>query len=885
MSEQFLYQKLDNYKEGNILKNLPEIIEKGLAKNISLREYQKDAFQYFVTYFENNGLRKNKQLHSLFHMATGSGKTVIMAGLILYLFTKGYKNFIFFVNQTNVIEKTKENFLNELSTKYLFNENIEYLGEKIRIKMVDNFQNSLVNGNDINICFTTTQKLHIDLLDNKENSLTYADFEDNKIVFISDESHHLNANTKKLNKTEKNEKETWETSIINAFHSNKDSVLLEFTATVDLKDKNINEKYKDKIIFNYPLKNFRESLYTKEFQNISTDTNLWERTLIALILSEYRKYLFTDLKLNIKPVLMLKSSKINDSKNFYKEFLEKIKYLKNEELEKIFNETNIDILKKAFEYFIKKDKSFNLLVHSIKDSFSENNLILINGEEDLTRKTQLAINSLEDINNPIRVVFAVDMLNEGWDVLNLFDIVRLYDTRQGSGQAGKIGAYTIKEAQLIGRGARYCPFQINNEQEKYKRKYDNDLENEYRVLETMYFHSKNDSKYIFELKQALIELGLQDNEKIELEYKIKNSFKETDFYKNSKLYLNECIEKDRTKIFSIDEHIKNKKFSYRINTLKGRELNLFNKNNENFYFQVKEDTLDSITKKLSDIEYHILLGTSECFSEFKFNILKEKFPNLKSTREFLTSPNYLGNIEIEFKFQNSLSTLKGMDYFNALKIVFDNISKYITSINPEYIGTKEFIPKKMNEIIKDKKIYLSKEIKNGGRGESQIFSTNTNLQLDLEKEDWYVFNDNYGTSEEKAFIKYFKTDIIPKLNEKNLEYYVIRNEREFAIYSFSDGSRFEPDYLLFVRKKKIDKDVIDYQIFVEPKGKQLLEIDEWKEKFLITIEKEAKLKKDKSGNKELIENKNYFILGLPFFNKNFRKKEFDEAINKFLKEI
>ena len=226
-----------------------------------------------------------------------------------------------------------------------------------------------------------------------------------------------------------------------------------------------------------------------------------------------------------------------------------------------------------------------------------------------------------------------------------------------------------------------------------------------------------------------------------------------------------------------------------------------------------------------------------------------------------------------------------MDYFNALKIVFDNISKYITSINPEYIGTKEFIPKKMNEIIKDKKIYLSKEIKNGGRGESQIFSTNTNLQLDLEKEDWYVFNDNYGTSEEKAFIKYFKTDIIPKLNEKNLEYYVIRNEREFAIYSFSDGSRFEPDYLLFVRKKKIDKDVIDYQIFVEPKGKQLLEIDEWKEKFLITIEKEAKLKKDKSGNKELIENKNYFILGLPFFNKNFRKKEFDEAINKFLKEI
>lgn len=147
------------------------------------------------------------------------------------------------------------------------------------------------------------------------------------------------------------------------------------------------------------------------------------------------------------------------------------------------------------------------------------------------------------------------------------------------------------------------------------------------------------------------------------------------------------------------------------------------------------------------------------------------------------------------------------------------------------------------------------------------------------------FNDNYGTSEEKAFIKYFKTNIVPKLNEKELEYYVIRNERELAIYSFNDGARFEPDYLLFIRKKKIDKDYIDYQIFIEPKGEHLLETDSWKEKFLKDIKKEAKLKRDKSKNEELIKNENYFVLGLPFFNKNFRKKDFDEAINKFLKEI
>ena len=55
----------------------------------------------------------------LFHMATGSGKTYIMAGLMLYLYKKGYRNFVFFVNSTNIIEKTKQNFLSSSVNIYL----------------------------------------------------------------------------------------------------------------------------------------------------------------------------------------------------------------------------------------------------------------------------------------------------------------------------------------------------------------------------------------------------------------------------------------------------------------------------------------------------------------------------------------------------------------------------------------------------------------------------------------------------------------------------------------------------------------------------------------------------------------------------------------------
>ena len=215
MSNQYLYEELDVLKKVNALKEMPEYIVSNLNENIVLRDYQEEAFRYFITYYESPEFRKNKQVHNLFHMATGSGKTVIMAGLILYLYMQGYRKFLFFVNQTNIIEKTKENFLNPSSIKYLFAENIELMGESVEIKEVENF--SYCDDNAINILFTTTQKLHWDMNFPSENSPTIDDFEDDKIVLISDESHHINTVTKGLTKTEKSEIEeninSWEYTV------------------------------------------------------------------------------------------------------------------------------------------------------------------------------------------------------------------------------------------------------------------------------------------------------------------------------------------------------------------------------------------------------------------------------------------------------------------------------------------------------------------------------------------------------------------------------------------------------------------------------------------------------------------------------------------------
>lgn len=869
MAEQFLYEKLDVAKEFGMSVDFPEIIKSGLSKKISLREYQIDAFTNFALYFDNDGLRKNKQVHTLFHMATGSGKTVIMAGLILYLYTKGYRKFLFFVNQTNVLEKTIDNFINPLSNKYLFNDVVEYLGKKVKIKRVENFSGNVLD-DDIEILFTTTQKLHMDLFEAKENSLTYDDFENNKVVFISDESHHINSLTKKPTKDEEEAAKSWEYSVTNALSRNRDSIMLEFTATCDLKDTNVLQKYKDKIIFNYPLISFRESGYTKDFQNFATDTDLWERTLMALVMSEYRRFLFADLKLNIKPVVMLKSQKIDDSKRFYEEFFKKVKELTSYELLNL-ELVGIEKLTEAINYFKKKDNSLELLEQSIKTSFSEDTSIIMNGSSDNNKEKQLLVNSLEDLDNPIRIIFAVDMLNEGWDVLNLFDIVRLYDTRQASGKAGKIGSYTIKEAQLIGRGARYCPFVVDDNEFKFRRKFDGDLSNPNRILETMYFHSKNDSRYISELKNALIETGLQPPDPIILEYRLKDEFKDSDFYKKTYVFSNKRLLKGRDEVNSIEPSMRTRTYYYTANSGRGNIINLIGEDSStNRTIEVNRKSI-----KFKDIDYNILLGAIECFDELRFDLLKKKYPTLKSMREFLTSDEFLGNSSVEITY--SQEELNGKIIFSALKQAMVKVASHVMSIKPEYVGSREFEPKQLNVILRDKKISLAKIENNGGKGDSQNNCLNEAYRLDLKNEKWYVFNDNYGTSEEKLFVKYFKIHIEAKLKAKNLEYYVVRNERvpELAIYSFEAGERFEPDFLLFVKKKRSEGSHI-YQGYVEPKGNHLLINDAWKEEFSMQLEEHSVTEQFSDD---------YQIIGFPFFNTDNRTEEFGKAIDNWITKL
>lgn len=847
---------------------VPNYIYSNLRNGYGQRPYQQEAFGRFIFYWNDyHDRQKGIPTQLLFHMATGSGKTLIMAGLIIYLYEKGYRNFLFFVNSSTIIDKTKDNFFNSNSTKYLFADNVAIGDKQIRIKEVDNFQSA--NQEDINIVFSTIQGLHSRLNTPKENSLTYDDFEENKIVLISDEAHHINAETKKgkdLGTEEKEEIISWEGTVNRIFNANPDNILLEFTATADLSVLEIQNKYSEKLIYDYPLKQFRKDGYSKEVKVLQADLSPFERALQGVLLSQYRRKVFEKNKKLIKPVILYKSKTIKESQLFFEEFSSGIKKLKVSDLQKLKNSKPDAAIEKVFQYLESNNISLDNLISEIKEDFAADKLISVNSKDE-TELKQLAVNSLEDEANEYRAVFAVDKLNEGWDVLNLFDIVRLYDTRDA--KDGKPGKTTMAEAQLIGRGARYCPFTISKDQSPFIRKYDDDLENELRVCEELFYHSAYNPKYIQELNTALIEIGIKAKETIERPINLKGEFKATAFYKSGFIFLNDQIIDDQTDVFSINSTLIQQTHKIALRTGYSKSGIAFD----------KQDTLapDLKEEPYSLIEFGVPIVRKALnkLDFYQFSNLKRYYPNLKSITEFITSEEYLaGKVKLDVKgLAQQVKNLTPQEKLEASVKVLGDISAIISSEKNTFKGTKEFKPYLLKDKIKDKVLnFALNESEDKEFGKSMNNPTETNYYLDLSKKDWYVFNDCFGTSEEKLLIKYIDK-VYDQMKAKFDEIYLVRNERHFKIYNFEDGRALEPDFVLFLIDKKANES-LHYQIFIEPKGQHLLKTDKWKESFLTKLKDHHQLEQLWNGRK-------HSIWGMPFYNEG-QKSDFEKAFNDLL---
>ncbi len=753
---------------------------------------------------------------------------------------------MFFVNNNNIILKTKDNFLNEKSTKYLFNDKIVINGKRVYVKEVNSFEES--DNYNINIKFTTIQQLHIDLNNIKENSVTIDDFRYNKLVLIADEAHHLVKGTKTGNLSG-----SWENTVKTIHESNNDNILLEFTATIDTETAELIKHYQDKVIYKYDLAAFRKDKYSKEICLIRSMYNEQDRIIQALILNLYRQELAAIKNINLKPVILFKAKKtIKESEQNKLNFHKLIDNLSVPMINHIKQTSSIPIIQKAFSFFEKNNISLQMIVKNIQNNFKPENCLSANNDKE-AEQNQILLNTLEDENNPIRAIFAVQKLNEGWDVLNLFDIVRLYEDRDGKN--GKPGKTTISEAQLIGRGARYYPFIINAEQDKYIRKYDNDPNCDFKILEELYYHTKEDSRYISELKRALIETGIYEDESDYMIKKltIKQTFKESDFYKHGLVFFNKKERKNVNNLKTLINSEFNKvNYQHILSSGIGKTTTIFS---ETESLQNNEAILKGKDIKLTEIPQHIIRYALTLNPFFYFDNLLHYFPDIGSLSNFINKQEYLAGLEITFRGTESrLHQITHSDYLQAINGLLQKIETILKSNLIEYQGS-DYIYDYIHNVFKDKEIKIAKNDERSN-GQEELISNAS----------WYVYNANYGTSEEKKFVDLFSR-CYSDLNKKYDDIYLIRNEREIKIYD-NRGRAFEPDFLLFCKPREDKR--MTLQIFIEVKGQHLLEHDKWKENFLHEITQQR--------NTIKINTEIYVITALPFYNYN-NEHEFKRLFN------
>jgi type III restriction enzyme len=865
-----------------------QFVQENLSKRIELRSYQQEALGRYFYYLEQYK-NKVKPLHLLFNMATGSGKTVIMAAAILDLYSKGHRNFIFFTRLGNIVEKTKLNFLQSESSKYLFNDPIRFQGSTIRVNQVSSFEGT--NPNDINIMFCTTADLHYKLNNPSENSITYEELEAKKLVLIADEAHNLSAETsKRLNAEEELNIASWEGTVLRLLRLNQnENVLLEFTATARLDSDNLEilEKYKDKALYRYDLKQYRLDGYSKDVNTFEVDAPLMERVLVSLLVSQYRLKVAEHNRLRIKPVVLFKANRVSIptekgksskpdeaivvSSLFKAEFHEYMKRLKVSDIKKISALSN-EVLDRAFSFFKLQGITHDQLVRELQSDFSEVNCLTVDDGSALESK-QFLLNTLEDPDNHIRAVFATQKLNEGWDVLNLYDIVRLYNSRDADNN--KAGKTTVEEAQLIGRGARYYPFDFGVGNDKMRRKFDSDTQSDLRILEELHYHSKTNPRYIQELRSVLTETGIIAERSVERVISVKDTVRNSDFWLKGSIYVNSREKNFNQEILSLKDARVSFDESANVNiyslpTRAVRETAIFSG-----VVSVRSSQLPETRQiPLKNFGQNLLRMALWDVRNGSFASLKRLFGGLESAEAFLSSTDFIGGLKVSVSgTPTQLDSLEQEEKRSIARFVIEKVLADAVKEEFEYQGSRTFKPISIKEVFgQEKKLKL----------EEGSERTRPVSEFELGLQDWFAQNEIWGTSEEKEFVKFVKNSL-HEMETLFTGIVLFRNEKHFPLYSFQSGEAFYPDFVLFM-KTRVKVKQLAYQVFIEPKGDQFLDDQStfkrsgegWKQDFLLDMSPEHKL---------VIEDENFKLVGLPFFNSGNTNSELRKQFNDAFKKL
>lgn len=862
---------------------IPEYINANLLH--TLRHYQDEAIRNY--HYTQTQIKPSPQ-HVLFNMATGSGKTDLMAGLILYLYQEyNYRNFLFTVNTNSVLMKTKDNLVNKNSDKYLYQDKIEIDGKQISIVEVERFPR-IQQENTIYIKLSSVQKVSDDLFVLKENTMGLSDYERQPVVILADEAHHYSASTK----SEKEAENTWESAINKILNVRNEqeqkNLLLEFTATVDFDKEVIYDKYRDKVVYRYPLSKFMFDGYSKQVKRIETSASDEDKMLNVVLLSQFRKYraYSEGVTSTFKPVILFKSPKVAVSLEANQIFNQMIENLNVRELiafikrQQLMDSNASSALSLVYDFYLKNEDDLGKIIREIKHDFDSRNVLNANDTSgNMLEKGQYqALNTLENPNNLYRVVFAVAKLTEGWDVLNLYDIVRIEK------EAGTNKKATMAEAQLIGRGARYYPFEIEG-QKSYQRRFDNEPSNKQLFLETLHYHTMNEPQYLKQLVGSLKQMDLptgEDKKNPPIEIKVKSSFKQTEAYKNGKIYYNEVVDVEDEWFDSID------KYGINHQTDISRSLNY---GSREVSYQSNVGVNETKTISLGHLDERYIKKAIQRLDFYQFEQLKKYIPLLPSMKDFIYGKNWLNANKLNL-FLTVPKEYKSTDVTpdDILNVVIELLKEYEVKFKSGYVkqrGTNKFIGYRINE-------YLTNYNKRVPEYDTANLFNETMQKIAVYEieDDFYVY--------EKAIVNKLEYELIERVkahvNELKEKYqksvYLLRMDENMHRESAKSeklklhqyGSRmnregeitethlqgFQPDFILFLEDSEFY-----FQIFIEPKGMSgdrfISEL--WKQDLLLYMT-------DNQGEMEFEENeKNVRISGLKFYTRGDGQKTMEQLSN------
>ncbi|EME7174242.1 type III restriction endonuclease subunit R, partial [Enterococcus faecium] len=504
-------------------------------------------------------------------------------------------------------------------------------------------------------------------------------------------------------------------------------------------------------------------------------------------------------------------------------------------------------LYKVFSYFLEQD--LDSVIREIQEDFEARNILNANEKNMLSVDNAVLLNSLENINNPIRVIFAVAKLNEGWDVLNLYDIVRI------SEGAGVSRTATDSEAQLIGRGARYFPYEYKGER-SFKRRFDN-VNSDLTILESLHYHTIDEKGYLANLEKSMDAVNLisSSDESVEMfEAKLKNSFKNTNVYKQGNFFINESRATTPEDYSSLDKFTIPKEW----------ETEYIGSTVETDYQGKISD--DIVIQRASDflhVDKRFFRKALQRNPFFRFSNLKNYLPLLESKDELINSSQYFNGVAIKVSLPKG-QHIVDLSATEKLEIIDKFLMYCEEKIRKNYkkeIGLKVFKPVPIRDVLKDYDI-ISPKFETG-----QV--TQRILPHSMKGKDWFVYTHAIVNGTEKKLVDLIGT-FVQTLENKYEKVYLIRNDEKgirLKLTEFNGPRGFMPDFILY-----LENETFNYQVYIEPKGQHLETNDAWKQEMLYEI--------NGSDIEVIGENEDVRLIGLKFYNEDNEREFINELSEK-----